>query len=59
MIGLHPIFLSKPGPVQRALGVVCPICHEQPNQACKVQNGRLMVHDARESLAYHGRKIWL
>jgi hypothetical protein len=59
MIGLHPILLRAPGHVQRAITVVCPICREQPGQACKVEDGKPIVHDARESLAYHGRKIWL
>jgi len=57
--GLHPIFLHAPGLVQRALAVACPICREQPGQACKLEEGKPVVHDARESLAYHGRKIWL
>lgn len=57
--GLHPIFLRSPGNVSRGLSVPCPICREQPGQACRVEDGKPVVHDARESLAYHGKKIWV
>lgn len=56
--GLYPIYLFKPSIVKRALEVSCPICREQPGQACKTENGEPGVHDARESLAYWGKKIW-
>jgi len=55
---LHPIFLMASGSVQRAIGVPCPVCRERPGQPCKVMEGKPAVHDARESLAYHGKKIW-
>ncbi len=58
MIGLYPILLTKPSMVQRALTVPCPVCREQPGQACKLDDGKPVVHDARESLAYNGKKIW-
>ena len=52
-----PCFRPKPGlPV---VTVVCPVCHEQPGQVCKIENGKPVVHGARESVAYNGRKIWL
>lgn len=56
--GLYPIYLYRPTCVQRALAVTCPICRELPGTACKVEEGKPVVHDARESLAYHGKKIW-
>lgn len=56
--GLYPIYLFAPTNVKRALEVSCPICREQPGQACKTEDGKPAVHDARESVAYHGRKIW-
>ena len=56
--GLHPIYLHAPASVQRGLGVTCPICRELPGQPCKIEGGKPAVHDARESLAYHGKKIW-
>jgi len=56
--GLHPIYLRAPGHVQRALTIECPICREMPGQACKIECGAPAVHDARESVAYHGRRIW-
>jgi len=56
--GLHPIYLSAPGSVSRALSVACPVCRELPGQACRIVDGKPAVHDARESLAYHGKKIW-
>ena len=52
MIGLYPILLRAPGSVQRALTVPCPVRREQPGQACKIDDGTPVVHDARESLAY-------
>lgn len=55
---LHPIYLHRPTCVERALAVACPICREQPGQACKIEGGKPAVHDARESVAYNGRKIW-
>jgi len=57
--GLHPIYLYAAKSVQRALAIACPVCREQPGQACKVEEGKPVVHDARESLAFHGKKIWL
>lgn len=57
--GLHPILLRAPGHIQRALAVECPICRERPGQACKVEEGTPAVHDARESVAFHGKKIWI
>jgi hypothetical protein len=57
MRGLHPILLSAPGHVRRALVVECPVCREQPGQACKLVGGKPIVHDARESLAFNGKKI--
>lgn len=56
--GLHPIYLRAPRSVERALAVACPVCRELPGQACKMEDGKPVVHDARESLAFHGRKIW-
>jgi hypothetical protein len=56
--GLYPIFLRAMGNVSRALSVTCPVCREAVGQACKVEEGKPVVHDARESLAYHGKKIW-
>lgn len=57
--GLYPIYLHATGSVARGLSVVCPICREQPGTACRVVDGKPSVHDARESLAYHGKKIWM
>ena len=57
--GLHPIYLRKPAPVARGLTVPCPICREQPGHACRVEDGKPVVHDARESIAYNGKKIWV
>lgn len=57
--GLHPIYLRAPGSVTRGLTVPCPICREMPGKACRVEEGKPVVHDARESVAYNGRKIWL
>jgi hypothetical protein len=57
--GLYPIFLHSPKNVQRGLTVACPVCREQPGQPCKLEEGKPVVHDARESLAYHGKKIWV
>lgn len=56
--GLHPMYLRAPGSVARGLAVSCPICREAPGKACRVEDGKPVVHDARESLAYHGKKIW-
>lgn len=56
--GLHPIYLRASGNVQRALAIECPICREKPGQACRVEHGKPAVHDARESVAYNGKKIW-
>lgn len=56
--GLYPIYLRLPSSVERGLSIPCPICRELPGQACKIEYGKPVVHDARESLAYHGRKIW-
>lgn len=57
--GLYPIYLRAPSSVSRALAVACPVCREAAGQACKVEEGKPVVHDARESLAYHGKKIWV
>lgn len=57
--GLHPIYLRAPGNVSRALAVTCPICRERPGRACRLEDGKPVVHDARESIAYHGKKIWV
>ena len=43
---------------KRALAVACPICRELPGKACRIEDRKPMVHDARESIAYHGKKIW-
>lgn len=56
--GLYPIYLRAPGSVSRGLTVVCPICREGPGHACRIEDGKPVVHDARESIAYHGKKIW-
>ena len=56
--GLHPLYLRAPGSVSRALAVACPICRELPGKACRIDDGKPVVHDARESIAYHGKKIW-
>jgi hypothetical protein len=57
--GLHPIYLRAPSIVSRALVVACPICRERPGQACRIEDGKPIVHDARESIACHGKKIWV
>jgi hypothetical protein len=57
--GLHPIYLRAPESVKRGLLVACPICRERPSQPCRVEDGKPVVHDARESVAYHGKKIWI
>ena len=57
--GLTPIYLRAPGIVQRALAVACPVCRERAGHACRIEDGKPVVHDARESLAYHGKKIWV
>lgn len=59
MSGLYPLLLRAKGSVERAIAVECPVCHEQPGRVCRVEDGAPVVHDARESLAYHGKKIWL
>jgi hypothetical protein len=56
---LHPIYLRRPTCVERGLTVQCPVCREAPGKACRVEDGKPVVHDARESLAYHGKKIWV
>jgi hypothetical protein len=30
-----------------------------PGRPCRIEDGKPVVHDARESLAYHGKKIWV
>jgi hypothetical protein len=57
--GLHPIYLCAPANVSRGLSVACPVCRELPGTVCRVVDGKPAVHDARESLAYHGKKIWV
>jgi hypothetical protein len=57
--GLSPIYLHAPRLVTRGLSVGCPVCRELPGTPCKVVDGDPVVHDARESLAYHGKKIWM
>jgi len=56
--GLHPLYLRAPGNVSRALAIRCPICRELPGKACRIEDRKPVVHDARESIAYHGKKIW-
>lgn len=56
--GLHPIYLRKPSLVSRAIAIPCPICGEGPGQPCRTEDGKAVVHDARESVAFHGKKIW-
>jgi hypothetical protein len=57
--GLHPIYLRAQSSVTRGLAIACPICREQPGRACRIEDGKPVVHDARESVAYHGKKIWI
>ena len=57
--GLSPMYLRAAGSVTRGLTVQCPICREQVGQPCRMEDGKPVVHDARESIAYHGRKIWI
>jgi hypothetical protein len=57
--GLSPIYLRAPGSVARGLSVTCPVCREMPGQACRMEDGKPVVHDSRESVAYNGKKIWL
>lgn len=52
-------YLRRPSIVQRALTVTCPICRERAGQPCRIEDGKPVVHDARESIAYNGRKIWV
>lgn len=56
--GLYPIYMRAPGAVSRALAVSCPICRELPGQPCQIEDGKPVVHDARESIAFNGKKIW-
>jgi hypothetical protein len=57
--GLYPIYLRSSAAVQRAIAIECPICRELPGQACRIEDGKPVVHDARESIAYHGgKRIW-
>jgi hypothetical protein len=51
--------MRKPSCVERGLTVACPICRERPGNACKIEDGKPVVHDARESIAYNGKKIWV
>jgi len=55
---LYSVYLQSQNGVQRALGVACPICRELPGTACKIEAGKPVVHAARESLAYNGKKLW-
>jgi hypothetical protein len=57
--GLSPIYLHSTTSVSRALAIPCPICRERVGVACRVEDGHPVVHDARESVAYHGKKIWV
>lgn len=57
--GLYPLFLHATTSVDRAITVTCPVCHERLGVACKMVDGKPAVHDARESIAFHGgKKIW-
>lgn len=56
--GLYPIYLRATGSVTRGLSVSCPICREVPGHPCQIEDGRPVVHDARESIAFNGKKIW-
>jgi len=56
--GLQPLYLRAASSVQRAIKVECPICHALPGNPCKYDEQMPVVHDARESIAYHGKKIW-
>ena len=56
--GLQPLYLRAAGSVQRGIKVECPVCHAQPGNPCKYDEQTPVVHDARESIAYHGKKIW-
>lgn len=57
--GLYPIYFRSPRSVERALSIQCPICRQAPGKACQTEDGKPVVHDARESLAFHGKKIWV
>jgi hypothetical protein len=57
--GLHPIYLWKHTIVTRGLTVPCPVCREAPGKPCKIEDGKPAVHDARESVAFNGKKIWI
>jgi hypothetical protein len=53
------LYLRAPGSVQRGLTIACPICRELPGKPCRIEDGKPVVHDARESVAFHGKKIWV
>ena len=59
MSGLYPILLRAERLVQRAITIECPVCRTRPGHPCKIEDGDPAVHDARESLAFHGKKIWV
>lgn len=50
--------LRAPGSVARALAVVCPLCRERPGHPCQREDGKPVVHDVRESVAFNGKRIW-
>lgn len=56
--GLYPLYLRAPSAVQRAIAIECPICRERVGLPCRTEAGTPVVHDARESVAYHGKRIW-
>jgi hypothetical protein len=56
--GLYPLMLRAKGSVERALVIACPVCHEKPGQPCRSGEKMPEVHDARESMAFNGKKIW-
>ena len=58
MIGLHPFYMRSARAVERGLTVPCPVCREQPGKPCRLEDGKPVVHDARESIAYNGKRIW-
>lgn len=57
-VSCDPIYLTGTAHVARGLTVPCPVCREQPGHACGTEGSKPAVHDARESLAYWGKKIW-
>lgn len=57
--GLYSLMLRAKGSVERAIAIECPVCREKPGRPCRVIESVPEVHDARESVAYHGRKIWI